>query len=334
MSLSKILVSVIAYREKYLEETIRSCYTSAKNPNNLIFSVVSEQESDSLHANLDFIPKDQIIYNKYDLSEYRGVLWSRAKTIDAASPLEYDYVLYTCGHNRFVKNWDEKNIELYAKLKALCDKPVITVAGPSFEAAVDGSIKKHDSSNEYRPTINSDYTPGYGFPVQVEVPENSEYLQDVYLQFSWVFVEKQFVSEVPLDPDMNYHGEEIFTTIQAWCCGWRFYTTSEIFYYHDTFKEYEGELLPRMTTHRPWSDINKDDFWSQSDSSMLKLNKLLSGNLTEIYKDATKSAIEEYCRVSGLDPKWCEYDPSYDKLPMERHAQFFRDREPFKLEEF
>jgi hypothetical protein len=334
MSQNKILISVIAYREKYLEESIRSCYFSAKHPENLIFSVVSEQEVDSLHAKLDFIPKDKIVYHKYDLSEYRGVLWSRAKTIEAAASFDYDYVLYTCGHNRFVENWDEKNLELHNKLKNVCDKPVITIAGPSFVPAIDGSIKTYDKANEYRPSINSDYTPGYGFPIQVEVPKNIEYVEDVYLQFSWVFVDKKFTSEVPLDPDMNYHGEEIFTTIQAWSRGWRFYTTSNIFYYHDTEKEYEGELLPRMTTHRPWSDINKDYFWRQSDLSMLKLNKMLSGNLTDVYPDVTKEAVADYCSFSGLDSRWCEYDPNYDKLPKERHAEFFRDREPFKLEEF
>jgi hypothetical protein len=334
MSKNKILVSVIAYREKYLEETIRSCYNSAKNPENLIFSVVSEQESNSLHANLDFIPQEQIIYHKYDLSEYRGVLWSRAKTIEAAATFNYDYILYTCGHNRFTPTWDERSLDLYKKLKVDCDKPVITIAGPSFEAALDGSIKSHDSVNEYRPELNSGYIPGHGFPIQVEVPANTEYVEDVYLQFSWVFSDKNFVLEVPLDSDMNYHGEEIYTTVQAWCAGWRFYTTSDIFYYHDTFKEYEGELLPRMTTHRPWSDINKDHFWSQSDRSMLKLNMLLSGKLTDMYETVTKTAIMNYCERSGLDKKWCEYDPMYDKLPYERHAQFFRDREPFKLEEF
>ena len=331
MSNPKILVSMIAYREKYLEESVRSCYFSAKNPENLFFSVVSEQEVETLHANLDFIPKSQIEYQKFDLSTYRGVLWSREKTISNALNFDYDYILYTCGHNKFVENWDADNISLYKKLKNITDKPVITIAGPSFVPDRNWDIAAKDVHNDYRPTIDSDYIPGHGFPKQIPVPDGAEWVEDIYLQFSWVFAEKKFVEEVPLDPDMNYHGEEIYTTIHAWHQGWKFFSTSKVFYYHDTDKKYDGELLPRMTTHRPWSDINKDSFWAQSDQSMLKLNSLLSGNLQGKYGNISKESILEYCSISGLDPKWCEYNPNYDKLEAERHAQFFRDRAPFTL---
>lgn len=332
MSDKKILVSMIAYRERYLEEAVRSCYMSASKPENLIFSIVSEQEKDSLHANLDFIPKSQIIYNKYDLSEYRGVLWSRAKTVDAAIDLQYDYVLYTCGHNRFAPNWDIGSIEMYDRVKNLAQKPLITIAGPSFVPSIDGSVKAHDQRNIYRPRINEDYIPGHGFPEQTDVPDFIDLVEDVYLQFSWVFAPRSFVDEVPLNSDMNYHGEEIYTTVQAWCSGWRFFTTSKIFYYHDTEKQYEDERLPRMTTHRPWSDLNKNAFWEQSDRSMLDLNNLLSGNLTTKHKKVTLDAVLDYCNFSGLDPKWALHNPNYHKLSAERHAQFFRDKEPFSLD--
>jgi hypothetical protein len=332
MSNKKILVSMIAYRERYLEESVKSCYLSAKYPENLIFSVVSEQEKNSLHATLNFIPVDQINYIKYDLSEYRGVLWSRAKTIEIAHEIEFDYVLYTCGHNRFTKNWDETSVNIYESLKVKHKKPVLTIAGPSFEVEADGSIVSTEYSNIYRPQLNSDYTPGYGFPSQVEVPNLPGEFEDVYLQFSWVFAERKFIEDVPLDPDMNYHGEEIYVTIQAWSRGWRFFTTSTILYQHDTNKSYVDEVLPRMTTHRPWSDINKDHFWEQSDRSMLKLNVLLSGNARGAYGGIDIKSINEYCDFSGLSREWCIYDTNYDKLSKDRHAQFFRNREPFKLD--
>jgi len=330
VSTNKILVSMIAYRERYLAEAVKSCYLNAKNPENLIFSIVSEQELDALHADLSFIPKNQLLYFKYDLSEYRGVLWSRAKTVDASTDLEYDYVLYTCGHNRFVENWDVDTLRLYKELKSKVEKPVITIAGPSFRVNIDGSIEDFDLKNDYRPILSEGYIPGHGFPAQEEVPDSLDPLEDVYLQFSWVFADRSFTEEVPLDPDMNYHGEEIFTTIQAWCAGWRFFTSAKVFYYHDTDKQYKDEALPRMTTHRPWSDINKTAFWEQSDRSMLKLNKLLSGKLSDTYKYVTIDAVMDYCNRSGLDKTWCKFDPDYDKLKAERHAQFFRDREPIQ----
>lgn len=327
---------MIAYREKYLAESVKDCYEKAKHPEKLIFSVVAEQQEESLHADLSFIPASQIVYRKYDLSEYRGVLWSRAKTLEVDA--NYDYILYTCGHNRFVDGWDEKTLEEYKKIKKISnkDKVVLTVAAPEYVTDKEGNaitgIDNLRSVNVRRPKIQYGYVPGHSW---VDVSEFSkddqEPFEECYIQFSWVFAPKEYTKEVPLDPDMNYHGEEIYVTVQTWCRGWRMYTTKTILYYHDTYKEYFGESQSRMTTHRPWSDINKDKFWEQSDRSMIKLNLLLSGNLTGIYGNISKQMVLEYCNFSGLDTKWCQYNENFDKLGIKRHAEDFRNSEPFTV---
>lgn len=327
---NKILVSMIAYRERYLAESVKDCYEKADNPNNLYFSIVSEQSKDHLHADLSFIPVSQIMYRKYDLSTYRGVLWSRAKTTQI--DVDYDYVLYTCGHNLFVQGWDSLVLEEYQKTTAIYEKTLITVSGPEFERDRRGrtsmTSRNGRTSNYHRPKISKDYVPGYGFPEAVPLPQGTPMSEDVYLQFSWVFAPKLFVDEVPLDSDINYHAEEIYTTIKAWSAGWRFFSTEKIMYYHDTYKEYPGEQLPRSTTHRPWSDINKEAFWQQSDESMKKLNLLLSGNMPGIPLEK----IIKYCNYSGLDSSWCNYNPKYHKLKYQRHGEFFRYKEPFRLD--
>jgi hypothetical protein len=320
---------MIAYREKNLASSVRSCYENADSPDDLYFSIVAEQPYEWLHDSLDFIPSNQITYRKYDMSEYRGVLWSRNKTTEV--DYEYDYILYTCGHNLFVSGWDSLVLKEYKKATEKSDKVLITIAGPNFHYDTDDSVIQDAQVNEYRPSIDASYVPGHGFPLQVEVPNTEDLLEDTYIQFSWVFAPKEYVQEVPLDPDMNYHGEEIYVTIQSWCRGWKFFTTSKIFYYHDTNKEYPGEQHSRMATHRPWSDINKDAFWEQSDRSMVKLNQLLSGNLAGKYGSISKDSVLEYCNFSGLNKKWCEHNPHYDKIEHERHAQDFRDRPAFQL---
>jgi hypothetical protein len=315
---------MIAYREKNLARSVKNCYESADNPENLYFSIVAEQESEDLHDSLSFIPSNQITYRKYDLSEYRGVLWSRNKTTKIQT--DYDYILYTCGHNLFVSGWDTSVLEEYQKAAGKSKKAIITVAGPNFHYDANSSIVQDAQVNEYRPSLKSDYVPGYGFPLQLDVPDTEDVIEDTYIQFSWVFAPKKYVEEVPLDPDMNYHGEEIFVTVQSWCRGWRFFTTSKILYYHDTYKEYPGEEQSRMTTHRPWSDSNKDAFWEQSDRSMRRLNELLSGNLTGTYGNISKNDVLEYCKFSGLNKKWCEYNLDYDKIDHKRHAEDFRSK--------
>ena len=327
---NKILVSMIAYREKYLQESVKDCYEKAESPENLLFSIVSEQHKPELHVDLSFIPSDQIVYRTYDLSEYRGVLWSRNKTTEV--DFDYDYILFTCGHNRFEKNWDTLVLKEYQKALKHAERPVITF--PGLEIVYDennNAVLDHPkarSKNYWRGTLDKDYIPGYGWSSQSPVPETDDVVEETYLQYSWVFSDKNYVKEVPLDPDINYHAEEIYMTVKTWCAGWRMFASPVVMYYHDTYKEYAGEPMSRMTSHRPWSDINKDMFWKQSDESMIKLNNLLSGK-TEY---ATKDLVEKYCDFSGLDKKWCEYNPDYDKLDHERLAEFFRDQPAMPLE--
>lgn len=320
---------MIAYREKYLAESVKDCYEKASNPERLIFSIVSEQHLDSLHADLSFIPKNQLIYRKYDLSEYRGVLWSRHKTTEV--DLDYDHILYTCGHNRFAKSWDTLTLAEYSKAKAHSAKPVLTFAAPEIfysedEKAIIGSSNGR-TKNHWRSTLDEDYVPGHGWSSQKPIPDIDDVLEETYLQYSWVFASKDYVDEVPLDPDINYHAEEIYMTVKTWCAGWRMYASPVIMYYHDTVKKYPKEVLSRMATHRPWADINKDAFWKQSDETMLKLNELLSGNT----KYASKEEINEYCKFSGLNPEWCKPNKNYDKLDYQRHAEDFRRRPAFPL---
>jgi Glycosyltransferase (GlcNAc) len=330
----KILVSMIAYRERQLAESVRDCYEKASNPEDLIFSIVAEQSKEEFHADLSFIPESQLIYRKYDLSKYRGVLWSRDRTTEISQ--EYDYILYTCGHNIFADNWDITVLSEYEKATTKNSKVLLTVSGPEYELNSDWSVSYTSRAgrlkNTYRPRITKGYVPGYSFPGTVQVPEDEDVHEDYYLQFSWVFAPKEFVEEVPLDPDMCYHGEEIYVTVQAWCRGWRFYSTPKILYYHNTYKEYPGELHSRMTTHRPWSDMNKNAFWKQSDDSMLKLNSLLSGKLKGRYGDISKGLVLEYCRASGLSTSVCIYNPKYNSLNMSRHAEDFRFLDPIILD--
>lgn len=315
----KILVSMVAYREKRLTESVKSCYENARHPENLFFSIVSEQYSDDLHADLSFIPKEQIVYKKYDLSEFKGVLWSRARTME--NDFEYDHVLVTCGHNLFTKNWDEESfIELEkAKSKTNDGKAILAFCGPEFEFNQDGSLKIDDVStgrtkNMYHQKLDSDtYVPGHGWPNIVKVPEDGDIHEAVYFQASYVFGERAYFDELPFQDDINYHVEEIYITVKTWCAGWRIFATSKILYLHDTSKQYPDNNFEELAaTRRPWTDQHKNAFWKQSDESMIKLNDLLSGK-----SELDIEQVLAYCDFSGLNKKWCEYMPNFDKMDAE-----------------
>ena len=329
--MSVILVSMIAYRERYIEESVRDCYDKSDRPEDLRFTVISEQSRDELHADLSFIPQHQLDFKKYDLSEFRGIVWSRGKTLE--TELYYDFVLYTCGHNRFAEHWDTDLMSEYSKARAITPKAVITASGPQFNYNPDETIAldlEERPVNRYRPEISKDYTPGYGFPneLQIDVPDTDEILEDCYIQFSWTFGPKEFAIEVPMDPDMGYHADEISTTIRSWAKGWRVYSSQKPLYLHDTHKMYPGEDTSRTISHRPWADLHKDAFWKQSDETMLRINKLMSGRLEGPYGEVTKDQCLAFCEATGMNPRHCEPDYNFDKLDLPRHGDVFRSHDP------
>jgi hypothetical protein len=326
----KIVLAMIAYRERYLAESIRDCLDKAANPEDLIFSVVSEQATEDLHPDLSFVPANQLVYRKYDLSEFRGITWSR-KTAAEDLDIDYDYMLWTCGHNIYAPRWDEIVVTEHTKATSKFPKAIITSSGPEFEYEADGSItyvpRSGRTMNKYRPAISPDYVPGYGFPnsLQAEIPETDDVIQDAYMQWSWVFAPKEYVKDVPIEAEVGYHGEELYSTVIAWARGWRFFATPEVLYYHDTYKEYPGESGSRMDTKRPWIDLNQKAFWDHSDVALDRLNQLLSG---ELYKDVSKEAVLAFCSETGMNPEICKRRHDYHKLGLEKHAEGFRNVSP------
>lgn len=330
--MAKILVSIIAYREKDLKATVKSCYDNAKNKDNLLFSIVEEDAPEN-YSDLSFIPENQILYRKYDLSKYRGILWARNHTTEV--DFEYDYILYICGHTIFAENWDETCLEEYNKtlIKAGHNKTVLTYCGPDYEVNADGSINYDNTSlqrnfNTYIPKIQEDFIPGFWFPRADVPPSDGDVHEHYWVHFTWCFASKDFVKEVPLDPEMNFNGEEPYITVQAWCRGWRLYASSKTLYWHHTSRKYVDEDKPRYLTHRPWVDKNKESYWRNSDESMLKLNLLLSGNLKGKYGDISKEQVIEFCKVSGLNEKYTEYNPEYHKTDGYQHCVSLRHEAP------
>lgn len=322
---------MVAYRERYLKESIESCLENADNPQDIYFSVISEQSKDELHPDLSFVDSEKISYLKLDLSIFRGIVWSRNKAAELGMKFDTHFILWTCGHNMFAPSWDTNSAKEHAKATALSPKAIITSSGPEFTYTESGNkqidTRRNMVKNMYRPKLTQDYVPGYGFPTYMEdVPDTDSVIPDIYMQWSWVFAPSYYYLEASIDPEMGYHGEEIYYTVIAWARGWRFFATPKVLYYHDTYKEYPGENGSRMASHRPWIDLNQKAFWENSDVALRRLNKLLSGDLHE---DVTKEKVMSYCDFSGLNKKYCRPYEDYSKLGLMRHAEELKSHAPY-----
>ena len=312
-----ILVSIIAYKERDLAGTVRDCWDKAIDKDNIYFSIVEEYEE---FSDLSFIPVTQITHQKYDTSEYRGILWARKKTTEI--DVNYDYVLYICGHTRFLAGWDETCLSKYDLItRDIQDQRVIiTNHGPVYEINEDFSINTdpgygfgHNTS--YFPSWditkdhNIPFAPGYWFPKPELVPK-TPYTEHYWLCFTWLFSSRQYVEEFPLDPAISWNVEEPYSSIISSIRGYRFFAIPDIIYYHHTVRKYPDKDLADNSTSRPWVDDKKQKYREHADESLKRLNLLLSGN----YQDISIDQILDFCRKSKLNPMWTKFDENYHLL--------------------
>jgi hypothetical protein len=328
----KILVSIISYGEKDLASTVAHCYENAKNKQDVLFSIVDEQPREDGFSSFPEVPAAQMLYRKYDTSAYRGILWARDMT--TRTHFDYDYILYICGHERFAEDWDVATLEEYEKAvaKSSTGKAVLTYCQADFSVTETSNFDPTTTFSGrtrnvfHYPNTLQFLTPGYGFPGAANVPDDGDVHEGCWLHFTWCFASKQFVEEVPLNPEINFHAEEPYMGVLAWCRDWRFFATARLLSWHQVHKKYPDEKHVRIDTHRPWADNNKKAFWKQSNDSLLKLNKLLSGKMGGKYGGVTWEKVLEYCCFSGLNTKWTQHNPNYDKLSLPRHGQHLKDR--------
>jgi hypothetical protein len=113
-----IFVQIAACEERFIELTIKSAISNAKNPDNLYFGVFNNiiNKEHSL-LNNDFITKNpKIFYTEIITPVPMGVGFGRMN----ASLLHFDFFDYSFqidAHMLFTKNWDEQLINSFNKIK-------------------------------------------------------------------------------------------------------------------------------------------------------------------------------------------------------------------------
>ena len=319
-----ILVCIIAYKEKDLYGTVKDCWDKAEHRENLFFSIVEE---DDKHSDLSFIPESQIKYQKYDTSEYRGILWARSKTLDVN--VEYDYVLHTCGHMRFEYGWDSTCIKKYNMIKSDCkyDKIAVSMFPPVYEICDDFSIKikgvtSGPEVNTFFPSWNTtkdfgvSFAPGYWFPNVEFLNQSKSYSEHFWINFVWFFTGPNYHQDVQFDKDIAWNVEEPYTSFISIYKGYRFFAIPEIIAYHHTWRKFPDEEKPLNHTSRPWVDDKKINYRDHANKSLIKLNGLLSGNSFINIED-----VYEICEKIGLSKEWTEFNSEYDKIKGRQHMQ-------------
>jgi hypothetical protein len=212
-SLDKIFVSLAAYRDPDLINTVKSFYNNAKHKDRLFFSLVSH-EGDETNFDFSFIPAEQINYMKIDYRLADGACSGRHLANSILST-KYKFFLHTDSHSRASEHWDELLITHFNKSKKKWGDDLIFTKYPH------GFLINWDENGNGTDGINHENNSMHKVvPVWDEVEclyllrwediEDLEYGDQTYgFCANFAFGSTKSFLKAPYDPYLYFSGEEI-----------------------------------------------------------------------------------------------------------------------------
>lgn len=291
----KIYIQIAAYRDPELLPTIRDCIKRARNPENLVFCIAWQHSVDDVWDNLDVYkadPRFKII--DIDYKDGLGTCWARH--ILNENYAGEKYMLQLDSHHRFVRDWDVKCKKMMDDLiEAGHEKPVLTAYVPSYDPENDPASRVKEIWK-----LNFDrFIPEGAIFMLPALVENLEMhklpIPTRFFSAHFVFTFGQFIKDVPYDPNLYFHGEEISMAVRAYTQGYDLFIPNEIVCWHE---------YTRKGRVRHWDENKK---WETLNNKSLKRVKQLLGVDGEkpdyefgIYGLGTQRKLEDYEAYSGI----------------------------------
>jgi hypothetical protein len=226
-----IFLSIASYRDPELFPTIQDCLAKARHPDQLRFGVCWQHGIDDEKPQLLKDPRISVLDIDWRLS--KGPCWARAEIMKLWRG--EDYYLQIDSHHRFVSEWDLKLIKHAALTDSM--KPILTTYCPSYRPGVSLSTLDEPTSINFS-YFTSDGIPMYRSAIIPSWEKAQKPVRGRFISAHFLFAAGAFVEEIPYDPDLYFHGEEITLAIRAYTWGYDFFHPTEVLLWHEYSREY------------------------------------------------------------------------------------------------
>lgn len=296
--MAKIFVSIASYRDPQLLPTLRDLIANAKNPENLVFSIAWQYSPDDTWDNLDEFrddPRFKIIGIPY--WDSKGACWARSEIQKNYDGEEYYFQLDS--HHRFTKNWDSECIKMIKQLQKVGHKkPLLTAYISSFNPENDPEERIQEP---WWMTFDRFIPEGAVFFLPATIPGWQEMTQPVpsrFLSAHFIFTLGKWCQEVPYDPELYFHGEEISLAARSYTWGYDLFHPHKVIAWHE---------YTRKGRTKHWDDSTD---WGERNKKAHKRNRILFGmepgctpcqrNQLGIYTFGKERSLQDYERYCGL----------------------------------
>ena len=291
-----IFVQIAAYRDPELVPTVLDCIAKAKYPDSLHICIGWQHSPDENIDEIKNLPQVKIIDVLH--TQTKGACWIRSKIQQ-----RYDdetYTLQLDSHHRFKQDWDQTLIDMYEGLKTSgVAKPILSSYLPSYQPKLEpeGRLEECWQVNYdrflpegvifFRPSTLRNWqtltspAPARGFSAH------------------FIFTQGRWCLDVPYDPDLYFHGEEISLAIRSWTRGYDLFNPHKVVIWHQYTRE---------GAKKHWDDHNN---WPNLNSLSYKRVKILLGVDGEdpeqinfgAYGLGTKRSLREFELFAGVEFK-------------------------------
>jgi hypothetical protein len=240
--LETIFVQIASYRDPQLPLTIADCLAKASRPERLTFGICWQRDASETFDVMAHRSKIKLITIPYQ--ESKGACWARNK-VQGLYDGE-DYTLHLDSHHRFVPRWDEKCIRMIRRLHSdNVAKPLLTSYAPPFNPDKDpaerGRMPCKITFDRFTQEGSVSLKPTY-FDCNPNGPVRAR-----FYSAHFAFTLGQFCLDVPHDPELYFHGEEISISARAFTHGYDLYHPDRIIVWHD---------YSRTGRSKHWDDHN------------------------------------------------------------------------------
>ena len=248
-----IFVQIASYRDPQLKPTLENMLATADNPDDLVICIAhqhsEEDEWDTLDEYKDD-PRFKIL--DVDYKDSKGACWARNLIQQEYNGEDYTFQLDS--HHRFVEGWDTKLIAMVVELQNRgYEKPLLTSYISSFDPENDpeGRTKVPWGMKFDR------FTPEgvvFFLPYTIEQDRRDDIVIPArFYSAHFAFTIGAFAKEVPHDPNLYFHGEEISIAVRAYTHGYDLFHPTEIIAYHEYTRKGRTK---HWDNHKDWNDTN------------------------------------------------------------------------------
>lgn len=246
-----IFISIAAYRDKELQDTIDS---------------LIDNSTEKLHISIveQCTPRERVKVADTDRVKF-SIQWMRpqyakgagyARNLALQKYAGESHFLQIDAHTDLIQNWDEKMIAELNLASEIAGGRVILSQYPAAYEPFNNQryrIPNHDKYKAY-PQKQVPYIAKGGQVAAKRVDKETNLPEESTMVLAgYIFGPGEFAT-VPYDPAITFWGEELMITIQAMLHGYRIYSPSEMFVWHHYGRRSSSRI---WNDHPDWAGMNE-----------------------------------------------------------------------------